>query len=101
MADKYKKPPKADEFFEEWCKKRGYSSIDQANDIEVCLAEFARLHVEAALEAASEKALVYFEKRTRTYCAVNKRFVVNGGDVYTVDKISILKSYPVEDIKSC
>ncbi len=63
------------------------------------MIEFAKLHVEAALKAASENACVLFEKRTKTYSEYNKRFVVNGGDVYTVAKYNILKAYPQENIK--
>ena len=63
------------------------------------MIEFAQLHVQAALQAASENACVLFEKRTKTYSEYNKRFVVNGGDVYTVAKYNILNAYPQENIK--
>lgn len=43
---------KADQFFEDWCMKKGYSAFDEADDIEDCLIEFAKYHVKNALKAA-------------------------------------------------
>ena len=37
------KIPTASEFFEEWCTKKGYHSIDEADDIKECLIEFAKI----------------------------------------------------------
>lgn len=48
---------------------------------------FARLHVEAALEAASEKA-------TQNYSEENVL-----GESYTINKDSILNAYPLENVK--
>ena len=59
-------------------------------DIEKAMIEFAKLHVEAALEEASEKAKVTYEYTGNTgseYC-----------DEY-VDKDSILNSYSLDNIK--
>lgn len=50
---------------------------------EQAMVEFAKLHVEAALKAASEKASVYADK---------------GGVYDFVDESSILKSYPLTNI---
>lgn len=44
--------PKAEEFFEQWCNKKGYVAIDQVEDIEECMIEFAKLHVELALKTS-------------------------------------------------
>jgi RecA-family ATPase len=88
------KIPTAEELFE----KRNPQDGTLPPWAKTLMIEFAKLHTQAALKAASEKARVSFEKRTRTYTAINKRFVVNGGDVYTIDKHTILKSYPVENI---
>jgi len=53
------------------------------------MIEFAKMHVEAALKEASEKAkTIYIEPDG---CAT--------GDYYDVDKDSILNSYPLENIK--
>ena len=54
------------------------------------IIEFAKLHVEAALKAASDNAKIHSE-----------RIVTLGGTRYedSVDKKSILNSYPPENIK--
>jgi len=58
-------------------------------DIKTAMIEFAKLHVEAALKEASEKAkTIYIEPDG---CAT--------GDYYDVDKDSILNSYPLYKIK--
>lgn len=53
-------------------------------DAEYAMIEFARLHVEAALKAASEQA--------------HTKDIPYTDDV-EVDKVSIIKSYPLENIK--
>ena len=53
-------------------------------DVKGAMIEFAKLHVEAALKAASEKALVYADE---------------GGYSEFVDEDSILNAYPLENIK--
>lgn len=56
------------------------------NDIKIAMIEFTKLHVEAALEEASEKAVP----------------VTNGAGEWAylyVDKDSILQSYPLRNIK--
>ncbi len=65
---------------------------------EEMLIKFARIKVQEALTLAAQNAVVRFEKRTGTHAGMNKRFVVNGGDVYTVDKHSILNAYPLDKI---
>lgn len=59
-------------------KEGHYFAIEQA------MIEFAKLHVEAALKEASEKASVYADE---------------GGYSEFVDEQSILNSYPLENIK--
>lgn len=51
------------------------------------MIEFAKLHVEAALKAASENAEAIAEPDYR------------GGEWYLVNKESILNAYPLENIK--
>lgn len=51
------------------------------------LIEFAKLHVKAALEAASENATAYREEDMR------------GGTWTLVDKDSVINSYPLNNIK--
>lgn len=46
--------PIAEEFFDSWCFEKGYSHIDECDDIEECMIEFAKLHVEEALKEALE-----------------------------------------------
>ena len=56
--------------------------------------EFAKLHVEAALKAASEKAIV---KRITGYSGDE-----SGGQSWqkiSVEKASVLSAYPLENIK--
>lgn len=96
-----KKLPTAKEFFlkevfpvsheskpdevELWYETDGHAK--QSVDI---MIEFAKMHVDAALKAASEKAKITYEYSGNTgseYC-----------DEY-VDKDSILNSYPLENIK--
>ena len=64
---------------------------DSNIDIEDALIEFAKLHVEAALKEASEKAKTKMEWWTD----------LGGGEheEITVNKNSIKKSYPIENIK--
>ncbi len=72
---------------------------DDSNiDIEEALIEFARLHVEAALKAASDKALVLDmqEKDTAEIMGVSSEY---GDYNFTVDKSSILNSYSLDNIK--
>jgi hypothetical protein len=59
------------------------SSFD-LNDVKDCMVEFARLHTEAALKEASEKA------DTQT---------IHCTHIQVVDKNSILNSYPLDKIK--
>ena len=61
-----------------------YSTVSKYDALEAMI-EFAKLHVEAALKKASEDTDVIY----RGHCF---------GD-YIVDKNSILKSYPLENIK--
>ena len=51
------------------------------------IIEFAKLHVKAALEAASENATAYREEDMR------------GGTWTLVDKDSVINSYPLDNIK--
>jgi len=62
-----------------------------AEDVKIAMIEFAKLHVQAALEAASEKAdLKDYEE-----------YQYGGGYItkQEIDKDSILNSYPLENIK--
>jgi hypothetical protein len=102
------KIPTAEEFFEEWCNKKGYVSIDEADDINECMIEFTKLHVELALEAASKNSKVHL----KTYFGdmenmVEESKVFWGSDdllsCYStrvkVDKDSIINAYPLDNIK--
>lgn len=63
-------------------------------DIKLAMIEFAKLHVKAALEAASEKARIINDPNS--YCG-------NTGSEYPPDQIvskySILNAYPDELVK--
>ena len=84
------------------------------NEFAIKLAiEFAKLHVEAALEAASEEAKLkhnyHDEVYDSNYCdKVNAEFcslrtdgdgMPYGADLLNIDKESILNSYPLTNIK--
>lgn len=59
-------------------------------DVKSAMIEFAKLHVQAALEAASKKA------KTKEDIAI---FAEGSYKTQVVDKESILKSYPLSNIK--
>lgn len=73
----------AEEFFEEQIGGLYFSNTMGKLDIYEVMKDFAKLHVEAALKAASEKAEI-------TY--LNKYNL-------EIDKESILNSYPLDNIK--
>jgi hypothetical protein len=74
------------------------------------LIQFAKLHVDAALKAASEEETItaFYEEWNENgllldeddnYEASYKDPVISGGKVFIVDKESILNAYPLENIK--
>lgn len=67
----------------------------EGTEIEVMI-EFAKLHVEAALKEASEKASMQI-KETMS----NVRYISHsqGNQTFIVAKDSILKAYPLDNIK--
>lgn len=73
-----KKIPTAEEFMLE-----NLQSMDQT-EVEHAMIEFAKLHVQAALETASNEATTKFIAFT---------------DDEEVDKYSILTAYPLDNIK--
>jgi len=76
------KIPTAEEFL-----KRDESGVYNEIDIIHAMIEFTKLHVEAALKAASENATVNTEPDYR------------GGEWSIVDTDSILNAYPLDNIK--
>jgi hypothetical protein len=66
---------------------REFYDAHYSDDAVVMMIEFAKLHVEAALKEASEKAIVNTEPDYR------------GGEWSIVDTDSILNAYPLENIK--
>jgi hypothetical protein len=75
------KIPTAKAFYQNYIEENNH---DSHVDIEEMLIEFAKLHVEAALKSASEKATVYADE---------------GGYSEFVDEQSILNSYSLDNIK--
>ena len=73
----------AEKFLENWFNRKGYVAIDQADDIEESLIEFAKYHVEQALKEASKAALDKQNPDNRKY--VSKKLIIN--------------SYPLTNIK--
>ena len=83
-----KKIPTADEFLE---KNIDYDlPQDCYNDVERAMIEFAKLHVEAALKEASQKA------ETKEDVAI---FAEGTFTTRIIDRDSILNSYSLENIK--
>jgi len=75
------------------------------SDMKECMIEFAKLHVEAALEEASKKAnMLGVTQHNNNAPDVYEDFIYvsndNGPDYgYTVNKESIINAYPLENIK--
>jgi FMN-dependent NADH-azoreductase len=76
------KTPTAEEIYQEITKRRIFDMYNP--NIKKAMIEFAKIHVEAALKEASEKAFVTYSEYT-------------GDEI--VSKNSILKSYPLTNIK--
>ena len=77
---------------EEFLKREDLpTDILSGDDINYAMIEFAKLHVEAALKAADEKA----EVEEIWDNPINPSMGIS----YGVDKDSILNSYPLENIK--
>jgi hypothetical protein len=87
--------PTAEEFIRKEYDKSGDSleSINcEGHHVQFMLVEFAKLHVEAALKEASNKALLKDEGR----------YVLGDEDWHedlVVDKKSILNAYPLTNVK--
>jgi hypothetical protein len=80
------KIPTANELFEQY---HGFEADSSSRDIISLMVEFAKLHVEAALKAASDKASL-------TDFAYE---FLQEGAYDAIDKDTILNAYPVENIK--
>ena len=76
-----------------WDNTRGRGEWDE-KAIENSHIEFAKLHVEAALKEASEKAVTDYEHAGETG-EFNDISIYD----YFVDKNSILNAYPLENVK--
>ena len=85
------KIPTAEEFFEQHIQ-RGVNNT-HSNYLNTAI-EFAKIHVEAALKKASEKAVTDYE-----YAGETGEFDDISVYDYFVDKKSILNAYPLENIK--
>ena len=78
----------AEEFLKEY--ELGNTGKIDTEDAKEAIIEFAKLHVEAALKAASEKGEAFVQTNGE-WTSVNVTASVN--------KESILNSYPLENIK--
>lgn len=104
------KIPSAKDFF---CQPRKYLFADQIEEykqiveyaIFLAMIEFAKLHVEAALKAASEKVVVKYsliEQPTEYYVLkeTGRRILFDTSIMLPVaDKDSILNAYQLDEIK--
>lgn len=76
------------------------SIVDYQDDIKTLMIQFAKLHVEAALKAASEKADAKADNSSSLRVSRKNlywTFAGNIGDVL-IDKESILNSYPLTNV---
>lgn len=76
--------PTAEEFSKNYSRLRSAMALKDLSDFAI---EFAKLHVEAALKEASKNAECYLAGRPGDYQS------------YVVKSESILKAYPLENIK--
>jgi len=74
-----------------------FFTVQQRMAIEAWMIEFAQLHADLALKAASEKALIKGVYESGTVQLIG--IMTKEGIRYTVDPKSILSSYPTENIK--
>ena len=80
--------PTAEEYFEKRYDELGIKHVDQLNgEDELVAIEFAKMHVQAALEAAAQSAIA--KENSADY---------GTGEIW-VDAGSILHSYPLSNIK--
>lgn len=86
------KIPTAEEFVNQ------YDWENSTLDIPSVLIEFAKLHVEAALEAASEKANLYLHNPGWKHSSDIKTVKCHNYDA-SINRDSILNAYPLTNIK--
>jgi hypothetical protein len=79
-----------------------FEDLDRGNiwaNIEETMIEFAKLHVEAALKAASESRCInMFDKPWKAYSLEPGTKILDVVNI-TVNKNLIINSYPLENIK--
>ena len=80
------KIPTANELFEQY---HGFEADSSSRDIISLMVEFTKLHVEAALKEASEKAIITAHIPTKDDDRVYQE----------ISKVSILNSYSLDNIK--
>ena len=89
----------AEEFLKKLDDASGTTWTD--SDIDICKAfiEFAKLHVEAALKAASESRCINMYDKTWFAQSLEPGTKILDRVNITVDKESILNAYPLTNIK--
>ena len=88
------KIPTAKELLKDKTQFGTYGNMYKREDVSKKMIEFAKLHVEAALKEASEKAVTDYE-----YAGETGEFDDISVYDYFVDKNSILNAYPLENVK--
>lgn len=89
--------PTAEEFLLKSIDYAEYNRFLQSK-FEKTLKEFAKLHVKAALEAASDKAVMR-QSNYKGSWTIESRVSLDDYTDVEVDKKSILNAYPEENIK--
>jgi len=74
------------------------SKFDRNDDVYSVMIEFAKLHVDAALKEASEKANLYLHNSGWKHSSDIKTVKCHNYDA-SINKDSILNAYPLENIK--
>ena len=82
---------------EEWLKHFEENAYPNT-PISECMIEFAKLHVEAALKAASENITVMAKNYNGPW-KVDFPYTIDDYTDLHIDKDSILNAYPLENIK--
>lgn len=91
-----------DDNFKDWTKflYTGKHTSTWESYLSQCLKNFAKLHVEAALGAAAEKAELNHYEWVEEWMEVPFNCTIDERDnIQAISKESILNSYPLENIK--
>jgi hypothetical protein len=93
------KIPTAEEFYKKYCNERTHIGSLNGNERLEIMIEFAKLHVETALEAAFLDSKLNVTEYDIANSTVEMDNYSDGSITITVNKDSILNAYPLNLIK--